>query len=40
MLSSASLAGGAPMANSFAELKRRNIYRVAAAYAVVVATLP
>src|SRR5260221_14341111 len=35
MLSCASLAGGAPMANFFAELKRRHIYRVAAAYAVV-----
>src|SRR5712671_2646966 len=28
-------AGGTPMANFFAELKRRHIYRVAAAYAVV-----
>src|ERR1700704_2047417 len=35
MLSSTLLAGGAPMANFFAELKRRHIYRVAAAYAVV-----
>jgi hypothetical protein len=32
--------GGAPMDNLFAELKRRHIYRVAAAYAVLVATLP
>ena len=32
---SASPRGGAPMGNLFAELKRRHIYRVAAAYAVV-----
>src|SRR5438552_5339926 len=35
MLSSALLVGGASMADFFAELKRRHIYRVAAAYAVV-----
>src|SRR5712671_1554773 len=28
-------AGGTPMANFFAEMKRRHVYRVAAAYAVV-----
>src|SRR5258705_4251935 len=35
MLSFGSLSGGAPMSDFFTELKRRQIYRMAAAYAVV-----